>query len=83
MKHARDDYNRIQDPAGKIGEDEPVMLFRAQDRLMGEVLIKYLELLKQNGAKADIQQAVHEHINATLAWQRQHGCKTPDLPSDD
>lgn len=25
MKHARQDYNRIQDPDGKIGEDEPVM----------------------------------------------------------
>lgn len=24
MKHARDDYNRIQDPAGKIGADEHV-----------------------------------------------------------
>ena len=28
MKHARDDYNRIQDPAGKIPEDEPVFLLR-------------------------------------------------------
>lgn len=43
MKHARTDYNRIQDPAVKdksllklgatpIGIDEPVFLLRAQDR---------------------------------------------------
>ena len=34
MLHAREDYQRIQDPDDKIGEDEPVMLFRAQDRHM-------------------------------------------------
>lgn len=33
MIHARDDYNRIQDPAGKIPADEPVFLLRAQDAL--------------------------------------------------
>ena len=33
MIHARDDYNRIQDPAGKIPADEPVFLLRAQDEL--------------------------------------------------
>ena len=31
MKHARDDYAHIQDPSGKIPEDEPVFLLRAQD----------------------------------------------------
>ena len=34
MKHARPDYNdRIVDTAGLIPDDEPVMLFRGQDRL--------------------------------------------------
>lgn len=28
MIHARDDYNRIQDPENKIGKDEPVLLIR-------------------------------------------------------
>lgn len=31
MKHARADYDRIQDPAGLIPEDEPVFLLRGQD----------------------------------------------------
>lgn len=31
MKHAREDYDRIQDPAGLIPVDEPVFLLRAQD----------------------------------------------------
>lgn len=32
MIHARPDYQRIQDPSGKIPEDEPVFLLRAQDQ---------------------------------------------------
>jgi hypothetical protein len=31
MIHARDDYNRIQDPMNKIPLLEPVFLLRAQD----------------------------------------------------
>lgn len=38
MKHARDDYNRIQDPANLIPEDEPVFLLRGQDRTAGQIV---------------------------------------------
>lgn len=42
MKHARSDYNRIQDSLavehGGIPEDEPVFLLRAQDRLAARVV---------------------------------------------
>ncbi len=31
MKHARKDYDRIQDTVGKIPENEPVFLIRGQD----------------------------------------------------
>jgi len=31
MKHARQSQQHIQDPSGKIPEDEPVFLLRAQD----------------------------------------------------
>lgn len=31
MRHLRLDYDRIQDPEGRIGDDEPVWLLRAQD----------------------------------------------------
>jgi hypothetical protein len=38
MKHARKDYNRIQDPANLIPADEPVFLLRAQDRTAAKVV---------------------------------------------
>lgn len=80
MIHARGDYNRIQDPEGKIGEDEPVFLFRAKDVLAPVVLAKYVELLA-------IHRGQKEMIDSTLIqeqkmreWQRQNGCKLPDMP---
>jgi len=38
MKHARKDYDRIQDPDGKIPEDEPVFIVRAQDICAGDTV---------------------------------------------
>jgi hypothetical protein len=81
MKHARADYDRIQDPEGKIGQDEPVMLFRAQDKHFPKVLAYYLMLLgKDAEARPDILTAVVGQIRAGQRWQAEHGCKTPDLP---
>lgn len=38
MRHAREDYNHIQDPSGRIPEDEPVFLLRAQDATAAQVV---------------------------------------------
>jgi hypothetical protein len=81
MLHARSDYQRFQDPAGKIGEDEPVMLFRAQDKFMPVVLAFYYGLLvSDDGTNSDIRAAVLSHIKAVNHWQGKNGCKTPDVP---
>jgi hypothetical protein len=81
MKHAREDYNRIQDPAGLIAEDEPVMLFRAKDAYMPYVLRYYAETLDEIGGQQEkLIQAVLNHAEAAKAWQKVHGCKDPDIP---
>lgn len=49
MKHARNDYNRIQDPAGKIPEDEPVFLLRGQDKAAVGAVRAYAEILESMG----------------------------------
>ena len=41
MIHAREDYNRIQDPWERIPKNEPVFLFRAQDRWAWIVVLVY------------------------------------------
>lgn len=51
MRHARPDYNRFQDPAGKVPDDEPVFLLRAQDPDAAEAVRYYSALLRRRAAK--------------------------------
>lgn len=77
MKHARDDYNRIQDPAGLIPDDEPVFLLRAQDKLACEAVSYYAELCEAEQAP-DVAAKARAHANAMQAWPKK---KLPDLPT--
>ena len=79
MKHARADYDRIQDPAGKIPDNEPVFLIRGQDLAAPAALRAYAMLAHENGAKRDLVDAVLDHVRLMEEWQRQIARKTPDL----
>jgi hypothetical protein len=80
MKHAREDYNRFQDPLNKIPEDEPVMLFRAQDKYAVQALRGYVNAI--NGdleATEDAQkvaEVVREFSKEFEDWATQ---KSPDI----
>lgn len=76
MKHARADYDRIQDPAGLIPEDEPVMLFRAQDKHFNKVLEYYRHLVHTDNGDPRIITAINEHLVLSDAWPVK---KAPDL----
>lgn len=79
MKHARDDYDRIQDPAGKIPANEPVFLIRGQDLAGPDTLREWCRLAHKNGASNDIINRVLDQANAMEKWQREVARKTPDL----
>jgi hypothetical protein len=76
MKHAREDYNRIQDPAGLIPEDEPVFLIRGQDKAGPETLRYWADNAHLHGASEEIIQRALNQAEAMEAWQTK---KTPDL----
>jgi hypothetical protein len=76
MKHARKDYDRIQDPAGLIPENEPVVLLRGQDKLATPVLEYYASLCEAEGA-VEIAKHIREHIELMIAWPKK---KVPDMP---
>lgn len=76
MKHARADYNRIQDPAGLIPEDEPVFLLRGQDELACKAVAYYAELCKAVQAP-EIAAKAEAHARAMADWPKK---KVPDLP---
>ncbi len=79
MKHARADYDRIQDPAGLIPEDEPVFLIRAQDKVASAVLIFYAERARKAGASQELVDKVLEHAALMERWPKH---KVPDLPKE-
>ena len=76
MIHARDDYNRVQDPAGLIPEDEPVFLLRGQDQLACLAVAFYAELCEQHQAP-EIAAKARSHAARMAAWPKK---KVPDLP---
>lgn len=77
MKHARDDYNRIQDPAGLIPDDEPVFLLRGQDKFAAETLRYYAYLVRHSRAPdMGVVLATERQANLMDAWPIH---KEPDL----
>jgi len=82
MKHARADYDRIQDPEHKIPQDEPVFLLRAQDRVAPYVVEVWAMMAEMIGADEGIVEAAFEHSTAMCMWQKNHIAKIPDMPSE-
>lgn len=80
MKHAREDYSRIQDPEGKIPEEEPVFLIRGQDVVGPNAVLHWAELAESQGANVDIVQSAREQALRMRDWQRLNVAKIPDLP---
>ena len=76
MKHARSDYDRIQDPAGLIPDDEPVFLLRAQDKLAWHIVKIYSYCAELAGASPELVQKCRDHAAKMKAWSVK---KTPDL----
>lgn len=82
MIHARKDYDRIQDPEGKIPADEPVFLLRAQDKVAPETVYLWAVAAKKAGADEEIVEHAFDHADLMLDWQKKHGCKVPDMPKE-
>ena len=80
MKHARADYNRIQDPAGLIPEDEPVFLLRAQDTIAPSVVEVWALAAHKVGASPEIVDCAYKQAQKMRQWQEEHKAKVPDLP---
>ena len=88
MIHARDDYNRIQDPAlsdpsllsngsTPIAEDEPVFLLRGQDMSAAEAVRYWAYLNETNGGDYEASRLARQQANAMDAWPEK---KLADVP---
>ncbi len=89
MKHAREDYNRFQDPAlndpsllgeglTPIAEDEPVFILRAQDKHAAKAVRYYAALLQGDEKVGErMIQACFKWAEKMRDWPNQ---KSPDMP---
>lgn len=68
MIHARDDYARIQDPAGLIGADEPVFLIRATDKTAAAVVQYWADLNHEREGDNTLSDLAHAHANRIREW---------------
>ena len=80
MKHARADYQQIQDPTGKIPEGEPVFLIRGQDKAGPMTVQVWATLAEAFGADRNIVATARRQAKQMLRWQLDKGSKVPDLP---
>lgn len=80
MKHAREDYDRIQDPAELIPDDEPVFLIRGQDRFGPAAVRAWAMFAKLGGCRADIVRAAECQAEEMERWQCEEFGKLPDMP---
>ena len=81
MIHARSDYNRIQDPAGKIGKDEPVFLLRAKDKIAAATVYHWADLLEDVGGDPELVEHVRAHAERMYDWGQENNMKLPDAPA--
>ncbi len=81
MKHARSDYDLIQDPRQNgIPEDEPVFLLRAQDICSPDIVMDWAQKAEDMGASSEIVKLARDQAVAMLNWGEKHKRQIPDLP---
>ena len=68
MKHARPDYNRIQDPEAKIPEDEPVFLIRGQDQVASKVVRHWADLNDEAGGDPELSANARDQADKMDEW---------------
>lgn len=71
-------YGRVTLEHGDIGDDEPVFVFRAQDRLTPHVLKWYEDLCAAAGAPEVHTRAIAASADRIIEWQATHPTKIPE-----
>ena len=61
-----------------VGDDEPVVVFRAQDSMFIEILDIYRTFCQAEGCTPEHIALVEQAMMIGLAWQKTHETKIPD-----
>lgn len=74
-------YGIVTLEKGTVGDDEPVVVFRAQDRLLPKLLKVYKILCELAGSPQHHLDAIHLAAMKVKAWQDRNPTKTPSSDS--
>lgn len=74
-------YGRVTTEHGTIGDDEPVVVFRAQDRLLPKLLKVYRIFCELAGSPPHHLAAIDNAVAEVKGWQSIHRTKTPSSDS--
>jgi hypothetical protein len=70
-------YGRVTTEHGTIGDDEPVVVFRAQDKLLPDVLLHYRELCEEAGSPDRHLDLITSTRHTVMKWQEDHHTQVP------
>lgn len=70
-------YGRVTLERGTIGEDEPVVVFRAQDAMLPRLLDIYMFLCEIAGSPSRHMEKIREARQTVKGWQAQNKTKVP------
>jgi hypothetical protein len=71
-------YGKVTTEHGDIPDDEPVVVFRAKDKLLPQVMMHYRTLCLNAGSPARHLEIITKNVRRVQDWQREHETKTPD-----
>jgi hypothetical protein len=71
-------YGRVTTEFGTFGDDEPVVVFRAKDRLLPKLLKVYRYFCELGGSPEFHLRAIDNDAAAVKQWQAENPTKTPD-----
>lgn len=71
-------YGRVTTERGTIGDDEPVVVVRAQDRLMPYLLEYYRDLCIDAGSPQHHLDLIEGTCQAVIEWQKNNFTKIPN-----
>ena len=76
-------YGRVTTERGNIGDDEPVVVFRAQDVLLVDVLAYYMMACAKVGAGPAHLAAIGRALEAVRLWQWSQDDGSVKIPDTD
>lgn len=71
-------YGQVTLERGTIGEDEPVVVFRAQDEALPAVLAWYRDHCARLGSPERHLSAIDDAAASVISWQAGHPTKVPE-----